>query len=310
MKNKCLVYFHTSFILLLFSYTVNAQVYHDKTEISLWKGTPPDGPGTSGPENISTKGSYTNVSQPRLIVHQPKNRNGMAMLVISGGGYAHIEEGNESGPASDWLASQGITAFELIYRLPGEGWASRDVAFEDGQRAMRLIRSMANKYGIDAERVGIMGFSAGGHLAAMIETEPNKQWYVPIDEVDRLSAKPNFAALLYPVITMLPPYDHTHSEKEICGNHAGTDVQIKYSSQLHVKKSTPPTFLAQAVDDPISNIANSKMMYAALLEKNITSYLKVFSSGGHGWGMGSPQSPVHEWPELFKKWAQSNDIWR
>lgn len=189
------------FFLIALTVSANAQSSTQPEIIPLWNSTPPDGPGPQGPEKISAKGSYTNISQPRLIVHRPEHPNGIAVLVISGGGYAHLEAGNESTPAANWLQSQGFTAFELLYRLPEEGWASTDVPFEDGQRAMRLIRSMSKKLGLDPHKIGIMGFSAGGHLAGMTATEPNKKRYAPTDEIDLLPARPDFAALLYPVLT-------------------------------------------------------------------------------------------------------------
>jgi len=197
-----------------------AQSNPQPKEIQLWPASKiPGGTGPQGTEVVSSRRSYTNISQPRLIVHYPQHPNGMAILVISGGGYAHIEIGSESSPAAEWLASQGITAFELIYRLPGEGWSTTDVPFQDAQRAIRIIRDTAEQMGISRNKVGVMGFSAGGHLAAMIETEPERQFYAPIDDIDRHSAKCDFAALIYPVITMLPPFNHTHSEKVILGTH-------------------------------------------------------------------------------------------
>lgn len=134
------------------------------TTIDLWKSVPPNGPGPDGPERISKDGSLSNISKPRLIVYNPKHPIGAAVLVISGGGYTTIGIGKESTPAAKWLQSIGITAFELLYRLPSEGWSSVDVPFQDGQRAMRLIRSLAGKFGFDVNKIGIMGFSAGGHF--------------------------------------------------------------------------------------------------------------------------------------------------
>ena len=296
-------------ILLLFNKKIAvAQNAVQTEEIPLWRGTPPDGPGPQEAENVSAKGSYTNISAPRLIVHRPDHPNGIAILVISGGGYAHIEVGKESSPAANWLQSEGITAFELIYRLPGEGWANADVPFQDGQRAMRLIRSLSKKYGYDPHRIGIMGFSAGGHLAGMTATMFDNPFYAPADKIDRVSARPDFAALLYPVITMLPPYDHTHSEKEIIGKHADRNAQKQLSVQLNVNQRTPPTFLAQAEDDPISNVQNSRLMYSALQEHHIPAEIHLFPTGGHGWGMGAPGSPEQEWPKYFKTWLKKTGI--
>jgi len=298
-------------ILLLFNKNiVVAQSVAQAEEIPLWRGTPPDGPGPQGSENVSAKGSYTNISVPRLIVHRPDHPNGIAILVISGGGYAHLEAGKESTPAANWLQSEGITAFELIYRLPGEGWANADVPFEDGQRAMRIIRSLSKKYGYDPHGIGIMGFSAGGHLAGMTATMFDNPFYAPADKIDRISPRPDFAALLYPVITMLPPYDHTHSEKEIIGKYPDRNAQKQFSVQLNVNQRTPPTFLAQAEDDPISNVENSRLMYTALQDHQIQSEIHLFPTGGHGWGMGAPGSPEQEWPKYFKTWLKNLNIYR
>lgn len=255
-----------------------------------------------------TDHSYTNISRPRLIVYRAQNPIGAAMLVIGGGGYAHIEVGKESTPAAKWLQTIGVTAFELLYRLPSEGWSTVDVPFQDGQRAMRLIRSLAKKFGFAENKIGVMGFSAGGHLAGTMETVPDKQFYAPIDSVDKLSARPDFAALLYPVITMLPPYNNTHAEKEILGTTPDLNQQKEYSVQLLVSSNTPPTFLAQAVDDPVSNVENSKLMYAMLQKFNVTAALHLFQTGGHGWGLGKPGTPEAGWPKLFQTWAQSNNF--
>lgn len=259
---------------------------NESKEIYLWKGSPPNGPGPQGTEKVSSKVVHTNISKSRLIVYVPQHSIGSAMLVIGGGGYAGIGIGSESRPASKWLQSIGITAFELLYRLPSEGWSSVDVPFQDGQRAMRLIRSLSNKFGFSENKIGIMGFSAGGHLAGMIETQPDKKLYKRIDSVDELSARPDFAALLYPVITMLPPFNTTRSQKEILRGNHDRKQEEKYSVQLHVSKNTPPTFLAQALDDPTSNVENSKLMYSALQKFGVTAELKIFKTGGHGWGLG------------------------
>lgn len=307
----CLFISAFTFIFFLFTdSTVFAQNTARSEDIPLWQGTPPDGPGPQGSENVSTNGSYTNISVPRLIVHQPEHPNGIAVLVISGGGYAHLEAGKESTPAANWLQSEGITAFELIYRLPGEGWTNTNVPFQDGQRAMRIIRSLSKKYGYDPHRIGIMGFSAGGHLAGMTATTFDQHFYTPVDKTDLVSARPDFAALLYPVVTMLPPYDHTHSEKEIIGKHPDKEAQKRYSVQLHVNQHTPPAFLAQAEDDPISNVENSRLMYAALQNHQIPAEIHLFPTGGHGWGMGAPGSPEQEWPKYFKTWLKKMNIYR
>lgn len=307
-----------SFIIILFTSTVQ---YHAQSgekyqissaleQIPLWPYMMPDAYGSRGAEIISSKGSVTHVSTPRLLVHQPKNPNGTAILVISGGGYAHIELGKESTPAANWLQSEGVTAFELIYRLPQENWKTTQVPFEDAQRAMRIIRCVAKNYSIDPNKIGILGFSAGGHLAGMIATQPNKKFYQPVDTIDSLAAKPNFSGLIYPVISMLPPNNTTHSNKSILGTAPSTSEEIAYSVERQVTASTPPMFLAQAVDDPVSPIDNSYLMNSALQKAGIPVEMHIFQTGGHGWGLGKKGSPEASWPGLFKNWAGNNGFWK
>ncbi len=273
--------------------------------IALWPDAPPGNMGPSGRETVSSKGSLTNVSRPRLIVYRPAHPDGTAAVVIAGGGYAHIEAGNESTPTCQWLQSLGITAFELIYRLPEDGWPAA-APFQDGQRAMRIVRGRATDFGIDPARIGIIGFSAGGHLAGMTAVQPAKSLYAPVDSTDSVSARPDFAALIYPVLTMMPPFDHTHSRREILGSHPSEADSIAYSVERHVDAQTPPTFLAQAADDPISPLDNSLMMFAALRAAKVAAELHVFQSGGHGWGLGRPGTEVHAWPELFITWGKAD----
>lgn len=273
--------------------------------IALWPDAPPGGTGPSGPEQVNAKGSVTNVSRPRLNVYRPAKPNGTAILVIAGGGYAHIQAGNESTAASHWLQSTGVTAFELIYRLPGEGW-SRDAPFQDGQRALRLMRSRAGSDEINPARIGVLGFSAGGHLAGMLAVLPDKPWYQPVDAADRVAARAGFGGLLYPVLTMMPPYDQTHSRRSIVGLHPTEAESAAYSVERHVSAQTPPCFIAQAADDPISPIENSLMMFAALRAAKVPAELHVFQSGRHGWGMGRPDSEPRAWPGLFAGWAAHN----
>ena len=273
--------------------------------IALWPSNPPDGAGPQDRERMTAKGSVTNVSRPRLIMHRPVAPNGTAVLVISGGGYAHIELGKESTPTAIWLLSLGVTAFELVYRLPQEVWTPA-APFQDAQRAMRLIRDRSGSLGLDPARIGVIGFSAGGHLAGMTAAKPTHALYSPVDSSDAISARPDFAALIYPVLTMLPPFDKTHARREILGANASDAQAIAYSVERQVDQQTPRTFLAQALDDPISPIDNSLLMLSALRQANVSSELHVFQSGGHGWGLGSPNSPVHAWPALFTTWAALN----
>ncbi|WP_347218062.1 alpha/beta hydrolase [Chryseobacterium sp.] len=279
------------------------------SSVTLWK-TVPDGPGPQGGNKISQKGSYTNINIPKLIIHQPTNPNGIAVLVISGGGYAHIESGSEGNLTGEWLKSQGITAFELIYRLPGEGWITKSVPFQDAQRALRIIRSNAVKYKIDPDKIGVLGFSAGGHLAGYISSTFDTVYYPPQDAIDQISAKPDFSAMIYPVVSMLPPNNNTHSFKSLLGKSSDTKDQIKYSVEKQVTEQTPITFLAHSEDDPISPVENSILMYQALKEHKVPAELHLFQSGGHGWGLGKKDTNTGEWANLFLNWLKINGIYK
>ncbi|SHE84048.1 alpha/beta hydrolase [Chryseobacterium sp. OV279] len=282
------------------------QISKDLEQIPLWTSQMPDGSGPRGTEIITAKGSVTNISKPRLIVHQPTHPNGTAILVISGGGYAHIEMGKESTPTANWLQSEGVTAFELIYRLPSENWKSTNVPFEDAQRAMRMIRSLAKKYKFDPDKIGILGFSAGGHLAGFTSAQPDKKLYKPVDKIDSLSARPDFAGLIYPVVSMLPPNNKTHSRKSILGENPSVAEEAAFSVEKLVNSNMPVTFLAQAMDDPISSVDNSLLLYSALKKVNVKAEMHLFPTGGHGWGLGKKGSSVAAWPELFKTWMKNS----
>lgn len=277
----------------------------EPVSIDLWPSTPPgEGPGPRGPERVSMSGSHSgavsNVSVPRIEIYTPAHPNGTAIIVIGGGGYARIGMGREVMPTAAWLETQGVTAVVLYYRLPADHWPAV-APFQDAQRAIRVLRAHASQFGINPARIGVLGFSAGGNLAGIAATRSAAAFYRPVDAADQLSARPDFAALLYPVISLEQPYDTTRSGRELSTQ---ADAAQAYSVQLHVTHNAPPTFLAQAKDDPIANVGNSQIMYAALKKNGVAAELHVFDTGGHGWGMGTPGSEVAAWPGLFAAWAR------
>ena len=272
--------------------------------IALWPGTPPGGGTSSKPEHVGTegsgKGAVSGIGTPRLHVYRPARPNGTAVLVMGGGGYFRIQRENESVPAARWLASLGVTAFELLYRMPGDGWA-RETPFIDAQRAMRLIRSRAAGVGLRADRIGVLGFSAGGHLAGMTAANDVPR-HAPIDAIDTLPSRPDFAGLIYPVITVRPPFDTTRAKFWLVGAHPTPEEARDWSVDTHVDGATPPVFLAQAVDDPIAAIDNSLIMFDALRRAKVPCEMHAFEKGGHGFGMGNADSTDRGWPTLFANW--------
>ncbi|WP_454848100.1 alpha/beta hydrolase [Rhizobium binxianense] len=273
------------------------------TTLRLWPGAPPGGGGPSGPVTESPKGAIRNIAVPILEVFVPAKPNGTAMLVAGGGGYRRIEMGKEARPAARWLNERGITAFVLSYRLPGEGWNDGPLApLQDVQRALRLIRANAGRYGIDAGRIGVLGFSAGGHLMGLAATRSAFAAYEAADASDRLPARPDFAALIYPVITLEPPYDHTSTRRMLIGNHPSAAMRAEWSVEEHVRARCPPIFLVQAEDDPISDPHNTLIMQAACERAGIPVELHRLADGGHGFGMGRPGTASADWPDDFAPW--------
>jgi len=270
----------------------------------LWPGTPPGAGGPRGPERTSRTGkgvgAVTNVSTPRIEVYKPANPNGTAVMIVGGGGYYRIGIGHEVMPTARWLTSLGVTAVVLYYRLPADHWPA-SAPFQDAQRAIRLVRAHAHELGVDPEHVGVIGFSAGGNLAGITETRFADTFYPAVDARDTLSSRPDFAALVYPVVSLRKPFDTTRTFRELSTQ---SDAVQAYSVELHVTHDTPPTFLAQAVDDPIANVGNSLVMFDALRKNDVDAELHVFDKGGHGWGLGVPGSAPSAWPDLFATWAR------
>lgn len=189
----------------------------DEPAVPLWPGAPPGGGGPDGPPVVDAHGAASHVSRPTLTVVSPVTPSAAAVLVAAGGGYKRIENGREAMPAARWLAVRGITVYVLTYRLPAEGWTAGPLApLQDAQRALRLIRAGAAG-GPAATRLGVLGFSAGGHLMGMAATRSAFASYPPVDVIDRLSARPDATALIYPVITLESPYDRTSTRRSLVG---------------------------------------------------------------------------------------------
>ena len=274
--------------------------------VRLWPGDAPGHGRPHGPERVGIEGAahgaYTNISEPRMEIYRPRRPNGTAVLVLGGGGYFRIQIDSAARPVARWLQSHGITAIVLFYRLPGDGW-NADAPFQDGQRAMRLVRANAARLGIDPHRLGVIGSSAGGHLAGILATRGDHDFYPRVDAADAGSAIPDFAALIYPVISMRPPLDTTRTARHL---RPLPNVASDYSVEDQVSPATPPVFLAHAADDPIANVGHSLAMFAAMRAAGRPVELHVFQRGGHSWGLGRPGSEVAAWPALFLEWLRTN----
>jgi len=251
--------------------------------------------------------SVTGVTVPRMAVFRPAKPNGASLLVFPGGSYVRMAMDKEGYEIGRLLAARGITVFVLFYRLPGEGWADRaNVPLQDAQRAMRLIRSRATKYGLDPVRVAVMGFSAGGHLCADLVARFGTKTYDPVDAADTLSARPMVAAPIYPVVSMTPPVAHAGSRDALLGPDPSPAMFAAHSPDRNISPDSPPCFLCAAEDDPTVPTENILLLHAALRAAKVPVELHLFEQGNHGFGLrGVVGKPAHVWPDLFLAWATS-----
>jgi len=226
-----------------------------------------------------------------MTIYSPQGRNtGAAVVVLPGGGYNVLAIDLEGTEVCDWLTSAGITCVLLKYRVPCvKVGPYRDcrTALQDVQRTMGLVRAQAGKWHIDAKKIGVLGFSAGGHLVAAISNHFDKRLYPPIDAADRESCRPDFAVALYPGHLAVPERDFA----------LNPDIQIT--------KHTPPTFLLQAQDDPVDPVENSLVYYSALRKAGVPAEIHVFAKGGHAFGLRQTESPITRWPPLVEAWLAS-----
>lgn len=269
----------------------------------LWPEGPPGGGGPGGRLLRQLNGTVSNVVLPTLTVHMPERPTGAAMIVAGGGGYRRISLGWEANPAARWLVERGIIACVLTYRLPGEGWAAGARApLQDAQRALRLLRAGRIVDGVDPQRVGLFGFSAGGHLMGMVAARPDHESYAPVDEADLAPAACAGAVLAYPVIILLPPYDKTSTRRVLVGKEPTLMQAVEWSVETHVGRDCAPVFMVGAADDPIAKPWNMVAMETACRKVQVPVERHLLVSGGHGFGMGKPGSPSARWSIMLDPW--------
>lgn len=276
--------------------------------IPLWPAGVLESPPAGLAEHMEGAG-IAGVTEPRIEVMRPSPSvdAGRAILLIPGGGYRRLAVNNAPAEIGRFLLAQGFTVCLLIYRLPGEGWRDRGLAsLRDAQRAMRLIRSRATVLGVDADKVGVVGSSAGGHLAGMLAVGGAQRAYAAIDAADEASARPAYAGLLYPVVSMENGLTHTISRENFLGDRPSADAIAAASLERLVTTETPPTFIAAAADDGVVQVANSLALSGALIGAKVPGELHVFEQGGHGFGI-APPSTAAAWPQLFMRWRARHD---
>ncbi|HVU38307.1 MAG TPA: alpha/beta hydrolase [Opitutales bacterium] len=283
----------------------------------IWPGAVPDAQPAPGPEylTISTEvkdfiagkpvAVVGNVTQPTMTVYSPKGKNtGVAVVVFPGGGYQILAMDLEGTEVADWLTSQGITCVLLKYRVPNSGPSyikqlQREVlpkapmALEDAQRTLGLLRLHAAEWKIDPHKIGVLGFSAGGHLVAAISTHFEQRAYPAVDAADKESCRPDFAVAVYP--------GHLASWPGRPDDLFGLNPDIA----THITAQTPPTFIVQAEDDHVDGIDQALVYYIGLKNAGVPVEMHLYAQGGHAFGLRPTQLPITEWPKLVEKWLRT-----
>lgn len=281
--------------------------------IPLWPGRPPGAPATLPKYEQATRGTperprlwVTGVDRPTIAVYRPARANGFALLMIPGGGYGGLAFEQEGLEPSRHYAAMGYTVFLLTYRLPKQGWAKQaDVPLQDAQRALRLIRAGATRFGVDPAKIGVMGFSAGGHLAASLATGYGEAVYAPVDAADRVSARPDFAAPIYAVTTLEGPGAHSGSRRNLLADPANEAEVQRRSPLFHIDAKTPPSFVAHAVDDRTVPVAASLRWIEACVTAQVPVEGHILQRGGHGFGVSfADDMPGGLWPQTFDRWVK------
>lgn len=292
----------------------NAPVWPAKEHYRLWPRAQPGAPAklpTPNPTMNGPKGGrelwLRGVPHAEIHVFRPAKPDGSALLSMPGGGYGFLSVQNEGLDVAQHFNALGTTVFVLVYRLPGEGWANRHlVALQDAQRAMRFIRARAGEFNIDPARLGVLGFSAGGHLAADLAVAYDERIYDPVDAADRLSARPAFAGLVYPVTTLRPRNGNSRSSSMLAPDLSPAIIEAR-SPVLHVTAQTPPSFLVHSLDDPIVPLENSLEWLAASRASKVPVEAHFFTGGGHGYGLHLPKDVSGAmWPDLFARWMRKH----
>lgn len=231
------------------------------------------------------------------------NANGTAVIVCPGGGYSHLAFKKEGVNVAEWLNSIGVAAFVLKYRLPSDSiMKNKSIGpLQDAQEAIRMVRRNAKRWNIDPDKIGVMGFSAGGHLAASLCTLYNQKVY----DSDTTSARPDFSILIYPVISMEPNITHKGSRRNLLGSNPPSSEVEHFSCDLQVNKDTPPAFIVLAEDDKVVPVENSINYFTSLKKFNIPAELHIFQKGVHGFGLAKNDGTESDWTRLCENWLKA-----
>jgi acetyl esterase/lipase len=274
----------------------SSPVVEEPRKIYLWDGA---APGALGSDEAD---------KPSLTYYPPwgQNISGSGVIVAPGGSYRFLASNHEGRQVANWFNALGVAAFVLTYRL-GPRY-HHPIELGDAQRAIRLVRSRAKEFGVSPNRIGIMGFSAGGHLASTAATHFDNGNAAAADPTDRAGSHPDFAILAYAVISMKPPYAHEGSVQSLLGDSPDPQLREALSNELHVTAQTPPTFLFTTSEDTVVPPENSVQFYLALHKAGVPAELHVFEKGPHGVGLDLADPALGEWPKLLENWLRMRGL--
>ena len=309
---------HRRFVLLYLSICIlmtDAETHRQKIgkelasldSLPLWADDIPGAKENGGPESIREKGTYfiRNIHEPRLYVMLPEQgkANGTAVVICPGGGYSGLAIDHEGLRVGEWLNTLGVAAFVLKnrcapYRHP--------YPLLDAQRAIRIVRHHAAKWNVAKDRLGILGFSAGGHLASTASTHFDDGDQASKDPIKKEGCRPDFSVLGYPVITFQKPLGHAGSRNNLIGKDAAQELVDLLSNEMHVNEKTPPAFFFHSKDDRGVRCKNSEMYHGALKKHGIATELILFKTGGHGYGLGRGESAA--WPKACEEWLRKMEL--
>src|SRR4030081_244559 len=298
------------------------------TQVAIWPGMVPDPQPVAGPEVTTTSsgkegliagrpgGGGFNVTRPTMTVYSPQRKNtGAAVVVFPGGGYQGLAIDLEGTEVCDWLTPKGTTCVLLKYRVTDVGpypksgpYPESPMALEDAQRTLGLVRFRAAEWHIDPHKIGVLGFSAGGHLSAAISTHYEKRLYPAVDAADKESCRPDFAVAIYPGHLSLSAaeWDAKQGTKKLVVPHAATaDKHLALNPAVPVSSQTPPTFLLQAEDDHVDNVDDSLAYYIALKKARVPVEMHLYAQGGHAFGLRRTKFPITGWPQLVEAWLRT-----
>jgi acetyl esterase/lipase len=299
------------------------------TQVPIWLGAAPDPQPVKGPETVEIDTKFLiagkpvtgvkNVTQPTMTVYAPAGKNtGAAVVVFPGGGYQILAIDFEGSEVCDWLTAKGITCILLKYRVTDVGpypksgpYPESPMALEDAQRTVGLVRFHAAEWHIDPHKIGVLGFSAGGHLSVAVSVHFNKRLYPAVDAADQVSCRPDFAVAVYPghlsrsaaesdARVGMSKFSLPQSDRLSLA-----DKNLGSNPDLHITTQTPPTFLLQAEDDHVDSVYDSLSYYIALKKAGIPAEMHLYAEGGHAFGLRRTKYPITGWPELVETWLQT-----